>query len=93
MHMRYHDMSVLNPNEIRQEIGYQDRTDEFGDKFVDEIEGERRQTTSRAIHRRGVRSVLMLPQKSVSRRTDDQDPPRGDQHDETPERADADSSA
>ena len=82
VHMRYHDMSVLNPNEIRQEIGYQPRKDEFGDKYVDEVEGEKADN-QQGSPPEGREDRPDAPSQIGEPTDDNQDPPRGDQHDET----------
>jgi hypothetical protein len=83
VHMRYHDMSVLNPNEIRQEIGYQPRKDEFGDKYVDEIEGAKKADNQQGNPPEGRMDRPDAPSQTGEPTNDNQDPPRGDQHDET----------
>jgi hypothetical protein len=83
VHMRYHDMSVLNPNEIRQELGYPERTDEFGDKFVDEVEGEKKADNQQGNPPEGREQRPDSPSEIGEPTNDDQDPPRGDQHDDT----------
>src|SRR5512139_1795530 len=87
VHMRYHDMGVLNPNEIRNEIGRQDRTDDLGDMFIDEIDQTKRETNNqqgnppegREDRPDSPSQIGDTPMMEV----DDQDPPRGDMHDET----------
>ena len=83
VHMRYHDMSVLSPNEIRQEIGYQPRTDEYGDKFVDQLENEKKAENDQGTPPEGREDRPDAPSEIGEPTLDDQDPPRGDQHDET----------
>ena len=82
VHMRYHDMRVLNPNEIRNEIGYQDRTDDFGDKFIDEFEEMKKAGNDQGNPPEGREERPDAPSEIDEPTLDDQDPPRGDQHDE-----------
>ena len=86
VHMRYHDMGVLNPNEIRSDLNLQPRDDEFGDKYVDEKEeAEEGQPNGRPGSPPEGREVEPDdPSQTGEPTLDDQDPPRGDQHDEQP---------
>ena len=79
VHMRYSQQGVLNPNEIRAELGKPERTDEFGDKYIipsgtqDEPQGSPPE---------GREDRPDAPGEVGEPTIDDQDPPRGDGHDD-----------
>lgn len=80
VHMRYRQMGVLNPNEIRYELGRAPRPDEAGDHY------ENQQTPGYAPGSppEGRPIEPDAPAQVGEPTLDDQDPVRGDQHDETP---------
>jgi hypothetical protein len=75
-------MSALTSNEIRQELGYQPRTDELGDKFLDEIESAKKAGNQQGNPPEGREDRPDSPSEIDEPTLDDQDPPRGDQHDD-----------
>lgn len=87
VHMRYQQMGALNPNEIRFELGYQPRTDEAGDKYIDEEPEEEEEPEDEYPVPPGSppegRPIEPDDPSQIGEPTlDDQDPERGDQHDE-----------
>lgn len=76
VHMRYHDIGALNPNEIRYEIGREPR--EGGDEYVDTDVSEAQPGSPPE----GREEEPDSPSETGEPTLDDQDPPRGDQHDE-----------
>lgn len=79
VHMRYRDMGVMTPNEIRLDLGKQPRTDPGGDEYEDtisDIHGEQGSPPE------GREDNPDSPSHTGEPTLDDQDPPRGDQHDE-----------
>lgn len=77
VHMRYHDMSVLSPNEIRADIGKTPRKDAGGDSY-----SERRPSNQQGSPPEGREQEPDAPSQIGEPTLDDQDPPRGDNHDE-----------
>lgn len=80
VHMRYHGMGALSPNEIRVDMGKEERTDELGDKFADELEFEAKNPPGSEPG--GREDDPDAPANTGEPTLDDQDPPRGDQHDD-----------
>lgn len=80
VHMRYRQIGVLSPNEIRYELGRTPRPDEAGDAYIDpEPAGNFPGAPPEG------RPVEPDAPAQVGELTPDgQDPVRGDQHDETP---------
>lgn len=79
VHMRYHSMGVLNPNEIRQELGKDERED--GDLFIDQMEAQEA-TNPQGSEPGGREEEPDSPSNTGEPTLDDQDPPRGDNHDD-----------
>ena len=75
VHMRYIDMSVLNPNEVRYELGKAPYSG--GDSFHVETPAGRPGSPPE-----GMEDEPDAPAQTGEPTLDDQDPPRGDQHDE-----------
>jgi hypothetical protein len=82
VHMRYYQVGVLSPNEIRKDLNMAPRPGELGDEYVDEHDDpvpgnapgsppEERPTEPDS------------PSQTGEPTNDNQDPPRGDQHDDT----------
>ncbi len=86
VHMRYHDMGALNPNEIRNQIGQPKRTDENGDLYVDQIEGRTGSNNEQGSPPEGREQRPDAPSEIGEPTLDGQDPPRGDQHDDVTDR-------
>ena len=73
VHMRYHDMGVMNPNEIRADLGRAPRPDEGGEEYLD----------GKASNDQGTPPEGQDTQPDDGEpNIDDQDPPRGDGHDD-----------
>ena len=93
VHMRYHDMGVYSPNEIRNDLGRPARKDEWGDKYVDQTAAEEKEQAREDAQNRqgnppeGREQNPDAPSQTGEPTLDDQDPPRGDQHDDTTQRA------
>ena len=90
--MRYHDMGVYNPNQIRKHQGLAQRTDEFGDKYVDELKADAAKKAAEAKKPQGSPPEGRAdnpdkPSNTGEPTLDNQDPPRGDQHDDVTERS------
>jgi len=84
--MRYHDMGVLTPNEIRHDsLDKEPRKDEQGDMYVDQgSDAEDSEPTDYPGSPPEGRPVEPDdPSQTGEPTLDDQDPPRGDGHDET----------
>lgn len=79
VHMRYRDMGALTPNEIRYDIGKKPRTDEGGDEFV-KPDGKTEEEQGSPPEGREDRPDA--PGVTGEPTLDDQDPPRGDGHDD-----------
>lgn len=84
VHMRYHDMRVLNPNEIRYDLGKPKRTDEYGDMFRDQLENDVQSDNQQGSPPEGRPVEPDAPSQTGEPTNDDQDPPRGDNHDDEP---------
>lgn len=82
VHMRYRQMGVLNPNEIRFEIGKPDRTDPDGDEYIGG--GKPEVINQPGSPPEGREEEPDSPSEVGEPTLDDQDPPRGDQHDDEP---------
>lgn len=82
VHMRYHDMGALNPNEIRGEIGRKPRKDPGGDEYVDVSARSNNQGSPPE----GREERPDAPSQTGEPTTDSDDPVRGDQHDDTTQR-------
>ena len=78
VHMRYIQYGVLNPNEAREELGREARKD--GDKFA-EPPGQGKEPQGSPPE--GQEDNPDDPSNTGEPTNDDQDPPRGDQHDDT----------
>lgn len=77
VHMRYRDMGVLNANEIRSDLGYPSYSG--GDEFVDVTTPKK---TPQGSPPEGREDDPDKPSNTGEPTLDDQDPPRGDQHDD-----------
>jgi hypothetical protein len=89
VHMRYYQMNSLAPNEIRYEIGQQPRTDDQGDMYADQLKAKNGQKQDQPANQpgsppEGRPQEPDAPSQTGEPTLDDQDPSRGDQHDETP---------
>jgi hypothetical protein len=89
VHMRYQQMGVLNPNEIRQELGRLPRDDDEGDLYVDQSKSGDTQPDDTLTNPQGSppegRPIEPDDPSQIGEPTDTiNDPVRGDQHDETP---------
>lgn len=84
VHMRYQQMGALNPNEIRYEIGQTPRTDEAGDKYADEKPKPTAPIAPQGSPPEGRPQEPDAPAQTGEPTLDNQDPPRGDQHDQKP---------
>lgn len=81
VHMRYRQQGVLNANEIRYELGKEPRTDEFGDEYV--LPQGSPSLDAQGSPPEGREDRPDAPSETGEPTLDDQDPPRGDQHDDT----------
>ena len=81
VHMRYHGMGVLNPNEIRHDLGKPPREDEGGNAYFDPAAQQNEQGSPPE----GRPQEPDDPSQTGEPTLDDQDPPRGDGHDEETE--------
>ena len=77
VHMRYHQVGALNPNEIRADLGMDPR--EGGEDFVDTTEEPEQPQGSPP---EGREDEPDAPANTGEPTLDDQDPPRGDNHDD-----------
>lgn len=91
VHMRYRQIGVLNANEIRSEIGYEPREDEQGDDYegqevedANEEEDNPIQENPQGSPPEGREGEPDDPSQIGEPTLDDQDPPRGDQHNDQP---------
>ena len=82
VHMRYKDMEVLSPNEIRYQIGLPPR--EGGDEYGRSGSGNNPSSSNQGSPPEGREDRPDSPSETGEPTLDDQDPPRGDQHDEEP---------
>lgn len=82
VHMRYYGINALNPNEIRYEIGKPSRDDEYGNLFADQLEIDQEQEEEQGAPPEGREPEPDDPSETGEPTLDDQDPPRGDQHDD-----------
>lgn len=90
--MRYYGMNVKNPNEIRTDLGEEERTDEFGDMYADQLQMylDEQQNQDQleptggepGSPPEGREDEPDAPGEIGEPTIDDQDPPRGDQHDD-----------
>lgn len=78
VHMRYYQIGALNPNEIRYDIGKQPR--QGGEAYADESGNAVPNSPGSPPEGRPVEPDA--PSQTGEPTNDDQDPPRGDQHDE-----------
>jgi len=80
VHMRYRDMGGMNANEIRSEIQLPEREDSDGEAFVQTkvAKSENQQGSPPE----GREDRPDAPAETGEPTIDDQDPPRGDQHDD-----------
>lgn len=83
VYTRYHNVGALNPNEIRFEIGKSPREDELGDLYLDELTGMRNTGNMPGSPIEG-RPIEPDDPSQVGEPIMDDDPERGDQHDEEP---------
>lgn len=81
VHMRYYGIGALNPNEIRHEMGKEERTD--GDLFIDELEAQQQENAKTDPPGGDHEDEPDSPANTGEPTNDDQDPPRGDNHDDT----------
>lgn len=93
VHMRYWQIGVMNPNEIRHEAGLPARTDEMGDVYRDQMlsviddltdDDPQGDITMPGTPPEGREEDPGSPAQVGEPNMDDADPVRGDQHDETP---------
>jgi hypothetical protein len=88
VHMRYHSLGVYNPNEIRNQLGEEPRDDENGDLYVDQVEEVSPQSNTPLENPdtgsppEGREPEPDDPSETGEPTNDDQDPPRGDNHDD-----------
>lgn len=82
VHMRYHQMRAINPNEIRHARGYEPRPDELGDLFIDQLENMPEPEQPQGSPPEGREDEPDAPGEVGEPTIDDQDPPRGDNHDD-----------
>ncbi len=90
VHMRYQQMGAMNANEIRYEIGQPKRTDENGDKYADQLAQEKAKASQpqnpQGSPPEGRADNPDSPSNTGEPTLDNQDPPRGDQHDNQTQR-------
>ena len=84
VHMRYRQMEILNANEIRHDLGKKPRTDPGGDDYTSPT--NRARSANQGSPPEGREQRPDAPSQTGEPTTDDQDPPRGDQHDDTTQR-------
>jgi len=82
VHMRYIENGVLNPNEAREDLGREPR--EGGDEYV---ESKQPGGNPQGSPPEGREEEPDDPSNTGEPTDDDQDPPRGDQHDDETDRA------
>lgn len=82
VHMRYRMMGASSANEIRYDLGKPARTDPGGDTFVEPMGAT---LDERGSPPEGREQEPDDPSQTGEPTDDDQDPPRGDGHDEQPE--------
>lgn len=81
--MRYHGMGATNPNEIRADsLGKEPRTDPQGSMYADQLKLTPQNSPGSPPEGRPVEPDD--PSQIGEPTLDDQDPPRGDQHDDEP---------
>lgn len=89
--MRYYGMNAYNPNEIRYRQGLAHRQDEFGDLYSDQLQiqflGRRQQQEPQGSPPEGRETDPDDPSQIGEPTLDDDDPVRGDGHDDVPQRA------
>ncbi len=90
VHMRYHDMGAMNPNEVRADLNMPARTDEMGDKYIDEKpekqseqDPEMPDSDKPGSPPEGREPEPDDPSRIGEPNDNASDPVRGDQHDET----------
>lgn len=79
VHMRYGQQGVMSPNEIRNELGFSERTDEYGDLYV---VPNGTPVEEQGSPPEGREDRPDSPGEVGEPTLDDQDPPRGDGHDD-----------
>jgi hypothetical protein len=93
VHMRYWQIGVMNPNEIRHERGLPARSDDMGDIYRDQLltvvddltdDDPQGDITMPGTPPEGREEDPGAPAAVGEPNMDDPDPVRGDQHDETP---------
>lgn len=82
VHLRYQQMGALNPNEIRYDLGKPPRKDENGDKFADEAGGAAA-PNPQGNPPEGRPIEPDDPSQTGEPDMEQEDPERGDQHDDT----------
>lgn len=80
VHMRYHSIGVLSSNEIRSDLGRRPREDEGGDAYVDPNLDDSPTGGEQGSPPEGREDNPDSPSHVGEPTLDDQDPPRGDQH-------------
>lgn len=86
--MRYWTIGALNPNEIRYGLGYEPRKDEGGDLYSDQLDDAASPSNTPLSNPdtgspvEGREDEPDDPANTGEPTTDDQDPPRGDNHDD-----------
>lgn len=83
VHMRYIQNSVYNPNEVREELGKEPRADSGGDEYVPVSSIGGGTPNNSGSPPEGQPQEPDAPAETGEPTIDDQDPPRGDQHDDT----------
>ena len=86
--MRYQGMGVLSPNEIRRDsLGKPPRKDDYGDRYADQAARDGTQNSNpQGSPPEGREQRPDSPSQTGEPTLDNQDPPRGDQHDDTTQR-------
>lgn len=85
VHMRYSKMGVYSPNDIREKLDEPPRPDELGDMYADEKEDFEIEEPQGSPPE-GREDDPGAPGNTGEPTLDDQDPPRGDNHDDIPDR-------
>ena len=80
--MRYYGIGVFNPNEIRQAKGMDSRKDELGDTYADQLKNAPTPDNQQGSPPEGRPVEPDAPSQTGEPTLDNQDPPRGDNHDD-----------
>lgn len=85
VHMRRIQNGVYSPNDAREELGKDPREDELGEAYTDHTKGKGSSLDNpQGSPPEGREDRPDAPANTGEPTLDDQDPPRGDQHDEEP---------